>query len=95
MYRIYHRLLGLMLRHRLVVVAAMLGLLFVAVQLLGTVRTEFFPLGERNQLLVYLDFEAGTDVRETEKELRKLTAWLADISARVSRPHFPIRPPLK
>jgi multidrug efflux pump subunit AcrB len=78
MYRIYHRLLGLMLRHRLVVVAAMLGLLFVAVQLLGTVRTEFFPLGERNQLLVYLDFEAGTDVRETEKELRKLTAWLAD-----------------
>ncbi len=78
MYRIYRRLLGLMLRGRLIVIAAMLGLLVLAVQLLGTVRTEFFPLGDRNQLLVYLDFEAGTDVRETERELRKLTGWLAD-----------------
>jgi multidrug efflux pump subunit AcrB len=78
MYRAYRRLLGLMLQWRLSVIGALALLLILAVQLLGTVKTEFFPLGDRNQLLVYLDFEAGTDVRETQRELRKLTAWLAD-----------------
>ena len=81
MYRAYRSVLGLMLRGRLIVIAAMLGLLVLSLQVLGTVPTEFFPLGDRNQLLVYLDFEAGTDVRETQNELRKLTAWLADQDA--------------
>jgi multidrug efflux pump subunit AcrB len=78
MYRVYRRLLGLMLRGRLIVIAVLVGLFVLAIQLLGTVRTEFFPLGERNQFLIYLDFEAGTDVRETQSELRKLTGWLAN-----------------
>jgi len=78
MYKVYRPMLGLMLKGRLIVIAAMLGLLVLAVQMLGTVKTEFFPLGDRNQLLVYLDFEAGTDLRETQNELRKLTGWLAD-----------------
>jgi multidrug efflux pump subunit AcrB len=77
-HRIYRRLLGLMLRGRLIVVAAMLGLLVLSVQMLGTVKSEFFPAGDRNQILVYIDFEAGTDLRETQSELRKLTAWLND-----------------
>ncbi len=64
-YRLYRRLLRLMLRGRPIVVAAMLGLLVLAVQLHGTVRTEFFPAGDRSQVLVYIDFEAGTDLRET------------------------------
>lgn len=78
MYVIYRRLLGLMLRGRLIVVGGLAGILVLAVMALGTVKTEFFPLGDRNQLLVYLDFEAGTDIRESQRELRKLTAWLAD-----------------
>lgn len=78
MYLIYRRLLGLMLRWRLAVVGGLVGILVLAVMALGTVKTEFFPLGDRNQLLVYLDFEAGTDIRESQRDLRKLTAWLAD-----------------
>lgn len=78
LYLIYRRLLGLMLRWRLAVVGGLAGILVLAVMALGTVKTEFFPLGDRNQLLVYLDFEAGTDIRESQRELRKLTAWLAD-----------------
>lgn len=78
MYRIYRRILGLFLRQRLIMIGTLVALLGLSFVLLGTVRTEFFPLGERNQLLVYLDFEAGTDVRETESDLRKLTEWLAD-----------------
>ncbi|MDD9902051.1 MAG: efflux RND transporter permease subunit [Rhodospirillaceae bacterium] len=77
-YRLYRTILNLLLKWRLAAIALMVGLLVGAVQLLGTVKTEFFPLGDRNQFLVYLDFEAGTDVRRTQAELRKLTAWLAD-----------------
>ncbi|MCR9257239.1 MAG: efflux RND transporter permease subunit [Alphaproteobacteria bacterium] len=77
-YRFYRVILETMLRFRPAVIAITIAAFVVSVQLLGTLKTEFFPLGDRNQLLVYLDFEAGTDQRETQRELRKLTAWLAD-----------------
>jgi len=78
LYRAYRRVLVAVLRWRIAFIVAMVALLIGAVQLLGTLRTEFFPLGDRNQLLVYLDFEAGTDMRTTERNLRRLTSWLAD-----------------
>jgi len=81
LYRNYRRLLELMLRARVLVIALIVAAFIGSIQLLGTVKTEFFPLGDRNQILVYLDFESGTDQRETERELRKLTAWLSDADA--------------
>lgn len=78
MYRIYRVVLGAFLKFRLLSIAALIGLLVLSVNILGTIKTEFFPLGDRNQFLVYLDFESGNDVRETQSELRKLTSWLAD-----------------
>ncbi len=78
MHVVYRRLLGLMLRWRLAFVGGLAGILVLAVMALGNVKTEFFPLGDRNQLLVYLDFEAGTDIRKSQREMRKLSAWLAD-----------------
>ena len=77
-YVVYRRVLGLMLRWRLIMIGGFAGLLVLAVFVLGTVRSEFFPLGDRNQLLIYLDYEAGIDIRETQRDLRKLAAWLAD-----------------
>ena len=78
LYRIYRRILETALRRRWMVIALMLALLFGSVKMLGTVRQEFFPLGERNQLLVYMDFEAGTNIEESERGLRVLTQWLSD-----------------
>ncbi|MEM8840828.1 MAG: efflux RND transporter permease subunit [Pseudomonadota bacterium] len=80
-YLAYRKMLELMLRARGPVIALVVAAFAGSVLLLGTVRTEFFPLGDRNQILVYLDFEAGTDQRETERELRKLTAWLSNTDA--------------
>jgi multidrug efflux pump subunit AcrB len=77
-YRIYRGILGLFLRFRYIAIALLVLLLVGAVQVLGFVKTEFFPLGDRNQFLVYVDFESGTDIRETQTELGKLTEWLAD-----------------
>lgn len=77
-YTIYRKLLVLMLRRRLVFLGSLVAAFFLAVQGLGVVKTEFFPLGDRNQFLIYTDLEAGTDIRETQAQMRKLTAWLAD-----------------
>ncbi len=81
MYRFYRTVLGLILKWRLIAIGGLLVMLVLSIQLLGTVKTEFFPLGDRNQFLVYIDFEAGTDIRETQSELRKMTEWLADREA--------------
>ena len=78
MHRVYRPILDLALRSRLPFIIVVLLLLIGAVRLLGTVPTEFLPLGDRNQLLVYLDFEAGTDIRVVEPRVRRLTRWLAD-----------------
>lgn len=80
-YRAYSSILGLLLRSRYAFIGALVLFLFGALQILGTIRTEFFPLGERNQFLIYLDFEAGTDIREVATDLRPLTRWLADEEA--------------
>ncbi|MCI4662383.1 MAG: efflux RND transporter permease subunit [Neomegalonema sp.] len=77
-YRLYRGALLGMLRARFWVIGILVAMFVGAVQLLGTLKTEFFPLGDRNQLLVYLDFEAGTDQRETAREFSKLTAFLAN-----------------
>ena len=74
----YSRALRVVIRFRYVFIAGLVALLVGAVALLGMLRTEFFPLGDRNQLLVFVDFEAGTDVRTVEDRLRVLTGWLAD-----------------
>ena len=77
-YNIYRQILGVFLRFRMLTIVILLGLLVVSTQLLSLVKTEFFPLGDRNEFLIYLDFEAGTDIRKTQEELRKLTRWLSD-----------------
>lgn len=79
-YRFYRAALETILRARLITIGIILTALAGSIQLLGTLKTEFFPLGDRNQILVYLDLEAGTDQRETQRELRTLTRWLSDQS---------------
>ena len=77
-YWIYRRLLSTFLRRRLVLMGALVASLFVSIGALSNVEKEFFPLGDRNEFLIYVNFEAGTDIRETQAQIRKLTAWLSD-----------------
>ncbi len=77
-YRAYRAVLMFILRFRIVFIGALVAILVVSFQLLGFVKTEFFPLGKRTQLLVYLNFEAGTDIRAVQSDLKTLTGWLAD-----------------
>ncbi|MCG8488812.1 MAG: efflux RND transporter permease subunit [Chromatiales bacterium] len=78
-YKIYRRLLTWMLTHRLVVMVVVLLSLVVSGWAFGNfVVKEFFPKGERNQFLVYLDMPAGTRSTEVVKELQAINQWLLD-----------------
>jgi len=78
MYDLYRVALDWVLCFRLPFMASLVFLFLLSVFILGQVRTEFFPLGDRNQFLIYLDFEAGTDIRATVDQIKPLMQWLAD-----------------
>lgn len=75
---IYRRLLEQIMKRRigfLSLILVLLGSAFYSTQYIGK---EFFPLGDRNQYLIYLDLPAGTGVTTTDAEVRRLSSWLGD-----------------
>jgi multidrug efflux pump subunit AcrB len=77
-YRFYRGILKLSLRFRFLVIAVTGGIFVLALYALSFVPQAFFPGGDRNQYLVYLDLPAGTRIEETDRTVRKLSAWLQD-----------------
>jgi multidrug efflux pump subunit AcrB len=77
-YRIYRGILKLSLRFRLVVLLFTAGAFAVAVYAMTFIPQAFFPSGDRNQYLIYLDLPAGTSIDETDRTVRRLSAWLQD-----------------
>lgn len=78
-YKGYRRLLTWMLYHRLLVLVFVMAALIASGWAFGNhVVKEFFPKGERNQYLVYLDMAAGTRSTEVVEVLRGIDQWLLD-----------------
>ncbi|MGD8520140.1 MAG: efflux RND transporter permease subunit, partial [Desulfobacterales bacterium] len=77
-YRFYRGILKLSLRFRFLVIAVTVGIFVLALYALSFVPQAFFPSGDRNQYLVYLDLPAGTRIEETDRTVKKLSAWLQD-----------------
>ena len=80
-YRIYRRILEALLRMRLLALAGTVGALVAAIFASQLVVKEFFPAGDRNQYLVYLDLPAGSRSDETAKVALRLSSWLQDKAA--------------
>jgi multidrug efflux pump subunit AcrB len=80
-YRIYRWLLEGMLRVRLVVLACTVAVFVGALFASQTIVKEFFPAGDRNQYLVYLDLPAGSRSEKTAEVALRLSRWLQDKSA--------------
>lgn len=78
LYQVYRNVLEVSIRHRVLVVAAA-GLFFI-VSLLGlmAIPQAFFPNGDRNQFLVYVNLPAGTQIEQTDKAVRRISDWLQD-----------------
>lgn len=67
-----------LLRFRFVSILILLGLLIASLFGLSKIPKQMMPYSDRNQFLVYLDFPAGTHIKETTTVTRRLTNWLAD-----------------
>ncbi|MEE4384709.1 MAG: efflux RND transporter permease subunit [Pseudomonadales bacterium] len=75
---IYRKLLGLLLRARLVFVVAMILLLVGSLSLFGMVKQRHMAPSERNQFVIYLNLPAGSATTETVDVAGKLSAYLTD-----------------
>jgi len=77
-YGIYRKVLYFSLRNRVLVLAFAGGAFAVAMYAATFIPQAFFPSGDRNQYLIYLDLPAGTRIEETDRTVRKLSVWLQD-----------------
>lgn len=75
-YRVYSNFLSACIRFRWVVVAVVVGLFIAAVLGFGHIKNSFFPDSTRPQFYVDLWFPEGTDIRETERQLKIAEAAL-------------------
>ena len=77
-YAFYRKVLEVSLRHRMSVVA-IAGLAFIGACIgLSKIPQAFFPNGDRNQFLIYLDLPAGTHIEQTDEKVRRVCDWLQD-----------------
>jgi multidrug efflux pump subunit AcrB len=77
-YGLYRWILKLSLRFRFLVLVVTGGAFAVAIYAATFIPQAFFPSGDRNQYLIYVDLPAGTRIEETDRTVRKLSAWLQD-----------------
>lgn len=61
-----------------VIIAACYLLVLVSVGLFSQVRTQMFPLSERNQFLVYQDMPKGTHIAATEASALAIESWFSN-----------------
>jgi multidrug efflux pump subunit AcrB len=74
----YRRTLESLLRQRALFLAAMLGFLLLGVWLFSLVPKQFMPQSDRPQILVDVKLPAGYGIRESDRRIRELVAWLED-----------------
>ncbi len=78
MYRLYQGLLTFVLRHRLLCLGVVAGLMVGAVFLQGEVRVQFMPDSERDQYMIYLDVPAGYGSNAMDHTVVRFLDWLSD-----------------
>lgn len=77
-YRFYRQILGVLLAQRLVFVAAMVGVFFLALYGMGFVTPRLMPPSDRAQFVVHVELPTGTDVNETIRVTNDFLDWLSD-----------------
>jgi multidrug efflux pump subunit AcrB len=77
-YVFYRRGLDMLLRHRTVYLASMVGVLLLGSWLFSMVPQQFLPESDRPQILVDVKLPSGYGIRESDRRIRELVAWLED-----------------
>ena len=77
---VYSRVLALVLKYPVGVIATAYLLVFLAAQLMGKVPAQMFPLSDRSQVLIYQEMPRGTDISSTEASALSISDWIRDKS---------------
>jgi multidrug efflux pump subunit AcrB len=75
-YRMYRRLLVTAIRFRWITIAVVVGLFALSIVGFGYVDNMFFPPSTRPQLNIECQFREGTHIRDTEKGVARMEAYL-------------------
>jgi multidrug efflux pump subunit AcrB len=78
-YQLYRKGLSSAIRFRWVTIAIVIGAFALAVFGFGFVKNMFFPASTRPQFMVECHFREGSHIRETEKQVAKIEAYLRKI----------------
>ena len=78
MHSTYNGLLSWLLRYKVSFIVLMILLLIVAGGTFNYVTKQLLPYSDRNQILVYVDLPAGSDINTTISVTRRMMSWLAD-----------------
>ncbi|MBR0717900.1 efflux RND transporter permease subunit [Bradyrhizobium liaoningense] len=78
MYRGLRAIVQWCVNHRIIVVAATVGIFIASIVGFGHVQQQFFPLSERPELFVQLRLPEGTAFNVTEKAVKKAETLLKD-----------------
>ncbi|MBR0830397.1 efflux RND transporter permease subunit [Bradyrhizobium manausense] len=78
MYRGLRAIVQWCVNHRIIVVAATVGIFIASIVGFGRVQQQFFPLSERPELFVQLRLPEGTAFNVTEKAVKKAETLLKD-----------------
>ncbi|MGI9414827.1 MAG: efflux RND transporter permease subunit, partial [Hyphomicrobiales bacterium] len=81
LFRAYRTFIGLTVRAKYPVAAAMIGTIVASFYLLSAVPQQFFPESDRNQYLVYVDLPSGATTEATQETMSRFTSWLGDETA--------------
>lgn len=77
-YRGYRRLIGWLLDHKALFIAAMTLALAGAVAVIASIPYDFLPKSDRLQFQIPVTLQPGVDARATLRTVRTLSTWLAD-----------------
>ncbi|MHC5114074.1 MAG: efflux RND transporter permease subunit, partial [Planctomycetota bacterium] len=75
-YARYRGGLVLLLRHRVIFLATMAGVLALGVWIMSRVPEQFMPESDRPQILVDVKLPNGYGIRESDRRIGELVAWL-------------------
>ena len=81
MYVRYRTILDGLLRQRALFLASMIGVLLFGFWLFSKVPQQFMPQSDRPQILVDVKLDNGYGIRETDRQIQELAAWLEDDEA--------------
>ncbi len=76
--RTYGVIVSKTLRLGLPIIGGAYLLVFLSINVFGTLKSEMFPLSERAEYLIYLDMPKGTSISAMRDEALAVEAWLRD-----------------